>query len=321
MSGNYVFAVARIRAKERQLLSDADIQQMINMQDPKMILGLLEEHGWEMSDDGQTASMIEAEEEKTRELMNQLGVDESVIGALFYPQIYHNLKAAIKEICTEEENTEAFYPHEKYGREQMLAILRDGTYAQLPGHMQKAAREAKELMLTTGDGQRCDFLVDRACLEAQEAAAAETKDALLADYLESQVAISNIRIAVRAQKTGRSLALIQESLAACRSLDVKVLARAAAEGEENIHSYLSGHGYAEASEALKDSFASFERWCDDRLMKSILSQKRGVETSGPIVAYYLAKQNEIKMVRILLTAKANGFPEETITERLRKMYG
>ena len=321
MSENYVFAVARIRAKERQLLSDADIAQMISMNDPKMIMGLLEEHGWEAGEDGTVDSMIANEEEKTRELMDQLSGENSVVEVLYYPQVYHNLKAAIKEICTEEENAEAFYPHEKYGREQMLAILRDGTYARLPGHMQKAAREAKELMLTTRDGQRCDFMVDRACLEAQELAAGETKDALLANYLESQVAVSNIRIAVRAQKTGRSLQLIQEALCPCKGLDVKVLARAAAEGEENIHSYLSSHGYAEASDALKESFASFERWCDDQLTKTILPQKRGMDTSGPIVAYYLAKQNELKMVRILMTAKANGFPEETITERLRKMYG
>ena len=321
MSDNYVFAVARIRAKERLLLSDADIRQMAAMPDLKMILGFLEEHGW--GEDGETdmESMLAAEEEKTRQLMNQLGVEGSSMEVLFYPQIYHNLKAAIKEICTEEENRDAFYPHERFGREQMLKILRDGPYAALPGHMQKVAREAKELMLTTRDGQRCDFMVDRACLDAQESVAETTKDALLADYLESQVAVSDIRIAVRAQKTGRPLNVIQEALAPCHSLDVKALARAAVEGEENIHAFLEGHGYAEGSAALKESFASFERWCDDRLTKAILPQKRGMDTSGPIVAYYLAKQNEIKMVRILLTAKANGFPDEVITERIRQMYG
>ena len=43
--------------------------------------------------------------------------------------------------------------------------------------------------------------------------------------------------------------------------------------------------------------------------------------SGPVVAYYLARQNEIRTVRIIVTAKENGFPEETIRERVRKMYG
>jgi V/A-type H+-transporting ATPase subunit C len=41
---------------------------------------------------------------------------------------------------------------------------------------------------------------------------------------------------------------------------------------------------------------------------------------GPIIAYYLARQNEIRTVRIILTAKANDFPEEAIRERVREMY-
>ena len=41
---------------------------------------------------------------------------------------------------------------------------------------------------------------------------------------------------------------------------------------------------------------------------------------GPIIAYYLARQNEIKTVRIILTAKANGFSEEATRERVREMY-
>ena len=41
---------------------------------------------------------------------------------------------------------------------------------------------------------------------------------------------------------------------------------------------------------------------------------------GPVIAYYLARQNEIRTVRIILTGKANGFPEEVIRQRVRAMY-
>jgi V/A-type H+-transporting ATPase subunit C len=39
-----------------------------------------------------------------------------------------------------------------------------------------------------------------------------------------------------------------------------------------------------------------------------------------VVAYYLARKNEIKTVRMLLTAKANGLSEKSIRERIRRMY-
>ena len=57
------------------------------------------------------------------------------------------------------------------------------------------------------------------------------------------------------------------------------------------------------------------------MIRKILEQKTNIQSVGPIVAYYLARQNEIQMVRIILTAKANGFPDQTISERVRKMYG
>ena len=37
-------------------------------------------------------------------------------------------------------------------------------------------------------------------------------------------------------------------------------------------------------------------------------------------AYKLARENEIRMARIILTAKANGLPDTAIRERARKMY-
>ena len=56
-------------------------------------------------------------------------------------------------------------------------------------------------------------------------------------------------------------------------------------------------------------------------MSGLMGEKHNTMGSGPVVAYYLARQNEIRTVRIIVTAKENGFPEETIRERVRKMYG
>ncbi len=77
---------------------------------------------------------------------------------------------------------------------------------------------------------------------------------------------------------------------------------------------------AVAQQALKTSASAFERWCDNRLIETIRPQKMNSVSMGPIIAYYLARQNEIRTVRIILTAKANDFPEEAIRERVREMY-
>ena len=40
----------------------------------------------------------------------------------------------------------------------------------------------------------------------------------------------------------------------------------------------------------------------------------------PLVAYVLACENERKSVRVILSGKQNGLPEEAIRERIRETY-
>ena len=187
--------------------------------------------------------------------------------------------------------------------------------------MRKIAETALDFMLTTRDGQRLDMMIDRACLDATIESAKLTKDRFLIEYAETKVLMSDIKIAVRAADTRRPLNVIEEALAPVGQLDTKKLAVAAATNRDSVYEFLERVGYRDAVEALKDSFSSFEKWCDDYVMGTLMNQKTNIQSSGPIVAFFLAKQNEIRTARSIMTAKANGFGEDVISERVRKMYG
>ena len=319
---DYIYAVACIRAKEKTLLTDSDVQTMVGMKSEKEVLSYLIEKGWgDGSPDSDMEVVLSAEEEKQMKLLKTLGVDDRIIETLFVQELYHNLKAAIKEVCSGIDDSQAFYEHDLYGKDQMIQILKDKDFDKLPEDMQKVAKEAFDLMLTTRDGQRVDIMIDRACLDAIEKEAASTKDKFLAEYAQNKVVIADIKIAVRAADTKKPLKVIEEALAPNRVFDVKKLSAAAATGREAVYEFLEKTDYSGAVDALKDSFSAFERWCDDFIMKSLMNQKTNIQSSGPIVAFFLAKQNEIRTARIILTAKANGFGEDVISERVRKMYG
>lgn len=319
---DYIYAVACIRAKEKTLLNDADVQTMVGMKSEKEVLSYLTEKGWgDGSLDPDMEKVLSEEEEKQMKLLKTLGVDEKIIDTLFIQEVYHNLKAAIKEVCTGLDDSQAFYEHDKYGKKVLMDIIREKNFEKLPQDMAVVAEKALDLMLTTQDGQRLDIMIDRACLDAIEKEAATTKDKFLADYAETKVVISDIKIAVRAADTKRPLSMIQDALAPNRKFDVKQLAVAAATNREAVYEFLSRAGYNQAVEALKDSFSAFEKWCDDYVMSTLMNQKTNIQSSGPIVAFFLAKQNEIRTARIIMTAKANGFSDDVISERVRKMYG
>ena len=317
----YTYAVARIRSLEASLLTDSVIDQLVNCQSEKQCLELLSEKGWGDHETGLDASaMLKREEEKTWEVIREVAPDLSVFDVLSYSKVYHNLKAAIKEVCTEVQTENIFYDDCAIPGREMLEIVENKEFGRLPDNMAAVAQEAYDTLLHTRDGQLCDVIVDRAALEAIYAAGMSAKDEIIRNYAESTVAIADIKIAVLCQKTGKSLDFMKRALAECESVSAEQLAKAALSGPEAIGEYLSGTAYAEGAQALEESPSAFERWCDNRMMETIRPQKYNAFSVGPLVAYQLARENEIKTVRIILTGKQNEFPDEAIRERVREMY-
>ena len=317
----YTYAVARIRALEASLLTDSVIDQLVNCQNEEQCLEILSEKGWGDHETGMdAAAMLKKEEEKTWQVIREVAPDLVVFDVLSYSKLYHNLKAAIKEVCTEGHHEHIFYDDCSIPGAAMMEIVRNKEFDRLPGNAPAAAQEAYEALLHTRDGQLCDVIIDRAALEAIYEAGKNAKEEIIRNYAESTVAIADIKIAVRCQKTGKSMDFMKRAMAECQSVSVEQLSKAALSGPEAISEYLAGTTYAEGAKALEESPSAFERWCDNRMMETIRPQKYNAFSVGPLVAYLLARENEIKTVRIILTGKQNDFPEEAIRERVREMY-
>lgn len=317
----YTYAVARIRSLEVALFSSSTIEQLIACQDEEQCLQFLTERGWGDSDTPMNAeAILTRETEKIWETIREMNIDMSVFDVLSYPNLFHNLKAAIKEACTAETNANIFYDDCAISGEEMLSIIREKDFSRLPAYMSQAAAEAYEALLHTRDGQLCDVIIDKAALDAIYAAGKQAKDQIIQDYAESTVAVADIKIAVRSQKTAKSMEFMKRAMAACDSISIDLLSKAAMSGMEAISEYLSGTAYAEGAQALAESPSAFERWCDNRIIQTIQPQKYNSFSVGPLVAYVLARENEIKTVRIILSGKANGLPDDSLRERVREMY-
>ena len=319
----YTYAVARIRALETGLFTSSVLEQLLACDTEQQCLQLIQEKGWGDADTPLNAeAILSREQEKIWETIRELGVDMSVFDVLSYPNLFHNLKAAVKDACTQEDGRtmNIYYEDTAIPADEMLEIIRSKDFSRLPENMAAAARDAYETLLHTRDGQLCDVIIDKAALEAIYEAGKAAKDSIIRDYAESVVAVADIKIAVRAQKTAKSIDFMKRAMAPCQSLNVDQLARSAVSGMDAITEYLAGTAYAEGAAAIAQSPSAFERWCDNRMMETMQSQKNEAFSVGPLVAYILARENEIKTVRIILSGKQNGFSNDSIRERVREMY-
>lgn len=318
----YTYAVARIRAQEVSLLTNAVIEQLLACKSAEQALQLLVEKGWGDLTAGtlDADEVLNKEEEKMWQTIREVAPDMHVFDVLSLPKLYHNLKAAIKEVCTEVENKNIFYDDCEIPGEEMFALVQNKEFDKLPGNMPATAREAFDTLLHTRDGQLCDLIIDRATLEAMLEAGKKSGEKIIEEYAQTAVAIADIKIAVRSQKTGKNAEFMKKAMVNCSEINVDQLTQAALAGAEEIAQYLEGTSYREGADALRISPSAFERWCDNKMTDSMRSQKYESFSVGPLLAYLLARQNEIKTVRIILTGKQNEFPDEAIRERIREMY-
>ena len=246
--------------------------------------------------------------------------DAGIINVLSYENLFHNLKAAIKETVTSDHHGNIYFDNCAIGGKEMARIVAERDWQALPANMRAAAEEAYETFLHTRDGQLCDIIVDRAALEAIYAEGEKAADPVIRAYAESTVAVADIKIAVRSQKTAKNMDFMKRAMVECESLSVAQLSKAAVNGIDAIVEYLSGTAYAEGGKAIAESMSAFERWCDNRMMQTMQPQKYQSFSVGPLVAYVLARENEIKTVRIILSGKRSGLSDDSIRERVREMY-
>ncbi len=318
---DYIYAVARIRAKELLCFGSPAMEQLMACKTYEECLRMLNEKGWGNGSAGQTPeSLLDGERNKTWEQLRELVEDMSVFDVFLYANDYHNLKAAIKENYAPSHGADIYSSNGTIDPAVFRQAADEHDFSVLPAGMRDAAEEAMSVLRETGDGQLCDIIIDKAALNAILQAGKASGDPLLAFYAEHTVATANIKTAVRCQKTGKSLDFIRRALAECDTLDVSLLAQTAVESFEAMIEYLGRTCYSGAAEALTQSASAFERWCDNRLIEKIRPQKYETSTIGPLAAWLLARENEIKTVRILLSGKRNGLSDDAIRERLREMY-
>lgn len=318
---NYIYAVTRVRIKENSLLRDAFMKQLLQAENYESCISLLRDKGWDREGNGELQTILAEEENKTWKFCKEiLKKDISRLDVFLYANDYLNLKSAIKESRFKNGYEGIYTDQGSIDPEIIKKAVSTKSFSHLPEKMGKVAEKGLDLFLKTGDGQLLDVMVDKAALEDIYDAAKKSGSKFLMDYAELTVAAADLKIALRAARTGKSIEFLESALAPCDSLNIKKLEKAAMGGEDSLFEFIGKTDYSDSIDALKTSISEFEKWCDNLMIKKIKPQKINSFGIEPIAAYVLGRMNEIKSVRIILSGKQNELPEKFLEERVREMY-
>lgn len=313
----YAYAVSSVRATENNLLTKQFLDRLMTEKDE---LSLLLDRGIISRDCCDLFDGISENLNDAWNFISDIAPDIKKLYFLIVKNDFHNAKAVMKGIMSNHDGRKYFISPSIVDGDVLYDAIKNKDYDSLPEFLGDCLNKAYEILTSTNDGRLFDMFMDTSSLRAMIHLSIESKNDFCIRFANENVAVYDIKIALRASVSNRSRAFYDYAFCECDCIDTEGLKRACERGTDEVISFLSNTKYNELVMEYKKSFASFERKCDDYIMS--LTDEAKYKSFGiePLVSYYYAKETECKMLRIVLSVKHAGLPLKTIEERMRNLY-
>ena len=316
----YAFAVARIRSNENKLLSSQTVESAITAADYNEALRVFSDSGYADFSAGDEEKILSEKQKEAFELIYSSAPDKKCIDFLIVKNDFHNFKAILKCAVLNKECRDLLLTPCMTDVDTAVKAIGEKQFDRLPDIFVQSVKKAYEVLTTTLDGQLCDVILDKACLELTLSLAKKSGEPFAVDIANKMTVLHDIKIALRCMRTGKDEEFLKNCLATCDLLDTDRLAKAALDGEDALCEYVKFLSFGALADSIRKSYAAFEKEMDDILIDCVKDAKYRCLGLAPLAAYYFAVENEVKTVRIILSCKKNEMPVETIRERVRRLY-
>jgi V/A-type H+-transporting ATPase subunit C len=322
----YTFQTAQVRTLEMQMLTRATMLDMANAENFQQAADLLSGTEYVLPQRGRNFAEVEdiLQQQRTamRELFSQFILDEPIVELFKTRDDFANLRLAVRRTLTEKPlgtdySNDGNVPPEQI--EQIFAEEDELSKPVFPDYVQEAAEQAILAYYQNKDVRRIDHAIDRFQAEYNLKQARQLKSVFLLGFFKIQIDLTNIRTMLRLKLT--------------ESEDRNVFLRGGfIELERFIHGLELGyealgplffvtpyHRIVDAGAnylVSNKSFLKVEQQCEQHLTGFLKLTVQVTAGPQPIIAYLLMKENEIRTVRLILTAKKNHLDTKLILDRI-----
>jgi len=319
----YGFATAVVRALEIQMLSKATLVEMANVENFESaveMLGSSEYTAPQGSKDlAQMEEVLLARRDAVRNLFVELTIDKDISDLMRVREDYANLRLALRRKLTDKPIGTDYSTDGSIPAEQFEQIFEAEDYSGLPLHLQEAIEKAVLAYYQNKDIREIDYEIDIAQAEYRIQKAIELKNVFLLELNRMRIDLTNIRTMLRIKFTesGNRNIFLPGGYIETDRLKYGIDA-----GYEAVPALFFATPYYELVEsgvhylAANRSFVKIECNCDEHFNGYLKSTVQITAGSQPVIAYILLKEHEIRMVRLILTAKKNLLDKRLILDRI-----
>ena len=365
---SYAYAMGRVRAVERKMLSQNQYDRMIESRTAEDALHILRENGYGGAGgpggpDAQIEargyeSLLDYENEDLAAFITDISPEPRLLKVFLLRYDYHNIKVLLKAEFlggsgepgkpgasdasgasgasggSSAPNTSGEHVLSRSGiiaPERLARIINERTLYSLPAPMAEGIQEAirayrQSIAIQSPDPQSIDIKLDQAMYGHMLSEAAELGNPFVTKLIKIYIDLANIGAFLRMRNMRKDASFLRGALIEGGDVDHGVYARYLLDSPESFVNAMQHTPYSQLCEDGVKSFEAtgtltvFERSADNYVNSFAKKTKLYPIGLELIAAYFVARQTELKNIRIIMVGKINGIAQDIIRERLRESY-
>lgn len=327
---SYAFPCAVIKSEERTLLSEADLDRVLDASKMTEAMNVLAEFGYgdgkELANPRDFERVLREELDRVYNLIFSVIPDPAEMELFLLPNDYHNAKVLLKSEFLGIDPDPYLVDTGVIPAEKLTQMVRERNYVFLSTEMKEALLEAADIFSKGRDPQEIDIILDRACYKDMQNRAALTENDFIIGYVRLLTDILNVNTFIRLREAGKQWEFFKKVFLPGGDIEERVFTASYEESYQQLADKLAPFGFreifAQGAAAVQNTgkYTLLEKLCDDMRMKYVKDARYVSFGIEPAVGFLVAKEGEIKNLRMILTGKVAGTSNQVTKERLRETY-
>jgi V/A-type H+-transporting ATPase subunit C len=327
MKEGLIFANARAKAKELNLLTEERLHRIAEAKTVDDAVRVLNEAGY----GGGTTVTVEnfydviAEEEKeATEFIRKTAPKGVGIECFFLRNDYHNLKVLMKsKYAGFSDMKDMVLPDGNYSFDELKDRAENGKLGFVDVYMADAVKKIdKAFEADSGSPRFIDAEIDKALYREISAILSDKNaDKYIREYFVTFVDATNIGTMLRTMNIKGDFAFFEENFLEGGTLGLHSFRECGMDANK-FSKFIETTSYKLFYSKITDAadLSEYETAKDDFLLKIFAVNKADLFSVAPIVGYYLAKLNEIKILRVVIICLKNNVAAGEMRKRMRALY-
>ncbi|MBD3361108.1 hypothetical protein GF366_04905 [Candidatus Peregrinibacteria bacterium] len=338
---DFAYSVALIRTLETLLLNENEVERMMLAKDGEDAFRILNEFDYSDNKAGienpsEFQKVIDEGLMDIKEILSKVTPDKRILNILLFQYDFHNIKTMLKAKLSGknyEEIKELLSEMGAIPLEALKNYIFEETDSQfgLNEHTEKyIKRRIKKVQKLfekeENNPQIIDLYLDQKLMKIIHGIATDSRNEFLEKYIQKLIDLTNIRLFFRMKTQDKELDLYEIAFLWNGTIPYSKFKDAYSQNLNEFPELIKNTPYAKIIEngykhyEEEKTFLHLEKEAENYLTEFIKRAKLIPFGPEPLIAYFLAKNNNALIIRMIMINKLNNIDPEEIRNRLRELY-